>query len=67
MNYIKQLQTQVADQEARISSALEAIDNFRAHLQLPKFTAPASTGERTDWIATSDVMARLQDIKNTIT
>lgn len=58
MNYIKQLQSEIADNANRADRAQE----FRAYLQSSKF-GPQSDGSRGDWIATADVLRWLQYIE----
>ena len=58
MNYIKQLQSEIADNADRAARAQE----FREHLQSSKF-GPQSDGSRDDWIATADVLRWLQYIE----
>jgi hypothetical protein len=58
MNYIKQLQSEIADNADRADRAQE----FRAYLQTSKF-GPQADGSRGDWIATADVLRWLQYIE----
>lgn len=76
MNYIKQLQEQVKDLQAKLDCARAEVDAFRQHLTGGKFTGTEHTirlcprcnltyedGLRKDWIATADVHERLKHIR----
>ena len=62
MNFIKRLQAENANLRQQMLDAQEEIQEFRAFvLQSPKFNG-TENGERKDWISTTDVAARLQNI-----
>lgn len=54
MTYIKKLQAELAEAKLHAANRSERIDEFRAHLDSPKFKEQAN-GERGDWISTQDV------------
>ena len=60
MNYIKQLE----QSKAELDATRHAINEFLCFLNTGKFIGTESDGGRKDWIATSDVTARLIDIRN---
>lgn len=63
MNYIKQLEQERSElQEAAVSKA-EKVQEFRAHLNSPKFAAVQQDGSRGDWIAVADVLRWLNYIE----
>jgi len=61
MNFIQKLQGEVKEKQEKISSVQEEIIGFVLFLRGPKFTG-TENGERKDWISTSDVILRLQEI-----
>ncbi len=66
MNYIKQLQTERNNLMTKLSDVQKELYAFQAFLQTsPKFRNEPNQ-ERKDWISTSDVINRLQEIKNLI-
>lgn len=67
MNYIKQLQAQIVENDDAILRTKEAIQEFRAHLLSPKFQGVDTDGDRKDWIATADVLARLALLDSLLT
>jgi hypothetical protein len=62
VNYIKKIQAENANLKRQMLDAQEELQNFRAFLFSAKFTGTDSDGDRKDWIATTDVAARLQNI-----
>lgn len=62
MNHIQRLSAERDHARAALRGVTQALHAFRAHLLLPKFQGFDESGARKDWIATSDVLARLQDI-----
>jgi hypothetical protein len=54
MTYIKKLQADLQAANERAANRSERIEEFRAHLDSPKFREQ-SDGQRGDWIATADV------------
>lgn len=59
MNYIHQLQADLAGHIAAVESYKASIAHLRNFLHSDKFTGTESNGERKDWIATSDVLSML--------
>ena len=66
MNYIKRLQEETESFSSQINHADYAINDFRIFLQSSKFTGTDLDGSRKDYISTSDVMAQLQIIRNSL-
>lgn len=66
MNYIAQLQKDVEAREQAIIRANKEIDLFFRHLHSDKFAGFDSQGERKDWIATADVIARLMEMRKAL-
>lgn len=66
MNYIKQLEEDRKNLALKVANIMIEISAFQAFLHSDKFTGFDSNGDRKDWIATKDVLARLQEIKNLI-
>ena len=64
MNYIKRLEKEVGDLKANVVGADRAIDRFREHLDLDKFSGTDQDGARKDWIGTHDVLRWLTEIEN---
>ena len=62
MNHIHRLRAERDQARATVCALTDAVHAFRAHLLLPKFQGFDVDGDRKDWIATSDVLARLQEI-----
>lgn len=52
----------VDTQAAAIADTRATLQEFRAHLALPKFSPEQADGSRGDWIATSDVRRWLDAI-----
>jgi hypothetical protein len=64
MNHIHRLQNEVRDLNDQIVRRAERIQEFRAHLALPKFAAVQNDGERGDWISVEDVRRWLQYVED---
>jgi hypothetical protein len=65
MNYINRLQQDLANANARIAAMETAVKDFQIALAGDKFKGfDASTGERKDWISTSETQRHLQNILN---
>lgn len=64
MNYIKSLQADKAELEARIKRTDESLEALLMMLNGPKFTGVESDGGRKDWIATGDVIAWARDVRS---
>lgn len=62
MNHILKLQSENKTLATASQNAQEEIQLFLAHLHSAKFTG-TENGERKDWIATGDVIARMQEIR----
>lgn len=60
-NYIEQLEKAIAELAESVEAAEQWVNDFRMHLNLPKFRTQ-DRGERRDWIATNDVMDRLSNL-----
>jgi hypothetical protein len=64
MNHILRLQTENKELKNQLDSVSQELQAFKAYLQTsPKFNG-TEQGERKDWIATTDVINRLQEINN---
>lgn len=61
MNHIQALQQTRIEQAAAIVTAARELREFRAHLNSPKF-GPQADGSRGDWIATADVLRRIETL-----
>ena len=59
MNYIKQLQTENKEFKARVDSVDEQLRDFSRLLHSAKHNGIDINGDRSDWIATNDVISRL--------
>lgn len=59
MNYIHQLQADLAGHIAAVESFKASISHLRNFLHSDKFTGTESNGERKDWISTGDVLSML--------
>ena len=59
MNYIKRLQADNTELKARIDQCEEAIQDFNRLLHSSKHNGVDMHGDRSDWIATNDVLGRL--------
>ena len=67
MNYIKQLEQDKLELAKKVASMFIELNDFISFLQTsPKFQNNLENGKRKDWIATSDVIIRLQEIKNLV-
>jgi len=62
MNYIKNLEQQVASLTAKNSDAVQMLIDFRAELMSSKFIGYDSDGDRMDWMSTSDIDRRLVNL-----
>ena len=62
MNYINQLQRDLARREAEIATMREQVQGFKIHLASQKFVGLETDGSRKDWIATSDISAFLETL-----
>jgi hypothetical protein len=62
MNYIIQLQADLAAAQAEAAAKVEAIQDFRVHLAGDKFAGFDPDGSRRDWIAVADVYGWLSHI-----
>lgn len=65
MNHILKLQEENKALKLASQNAQEEIQFFLAHLCSAKFTG-TENGERKDWIATGDVIIRLQEIRGAL-
>ena len=65
-NYIKRLERERDEAQARVRAACDDLAEFRAHIASPKFMGYDGEGDRKDWIATGDVNARLCNIRDTL-
>ena len=65
MNYIKQLETDVADLKHLQITRAERVQEFRQYLLSSKFDMIQRDGSRGDLIATSDVFNWLRYIEDT--
>lgn len=63
MNYIEKLQTENRALKGTIEKTNQEITDFLTHLRGEKFTGQQSDGSRKDWIATADVVTRLQELR----
>ena len=61
MNHIQALQQTRIEQATKIVTAAAELRDFRAHLLSPKF-GPQADGSRGDWIATADVLRRIETL-----
>ena len=67
MNYIKRLEQEKAQHQAAILDGYISIQDKLRFLNTDKFNGVCPIdGARKDWIATSDVITMLQDIKASI-
>lgn len=67
MNYIKKLEEENKNLAVKLAKIMLELQDFTAFLQTAeKFKGTESNGARKDWIATTDVINRLQEIKNLI-
>jgi len=62
MNYIKKLQRENEEMRHRLDAIMQEVQAFRAELLTHKFTGVDLDGGRKDWMSTSDIDSRLQDI-----
>lgn len=66
MNFIRRIQAERAELEARIDRTDDAISDAMAFLNSPKFVGVESDGSRKDWISTADVHHMLAHLRETI-
>lgn len=66
MNYIKKLQQELNDLQTNNTNAETLIQEFRQHIRSDKFIGTDLDGSRKDWISTSDVEIRLQNILDSL-
>ena len=66
MNYIKQLEQERNSLATKLGITLLELNHFKAFLQTSTKFQSDPNGERKDWIATGDVIIRLQEIMNQI-
>lgn len=66
MNYIKQLQGENKEYKAHQVAVRSELKEFSALLHSSKHQGVDMNGNRSDWIATSDVLARLNRIHNAL-
>jgi len=66
MNYIKRLEADVQNRDARIEAAMVEITDFIHFLYSEKFRGVESDGSRKDWIATGDVLHQLQNLRDAL-
>lgn len=60
MNYIKRLEAEFA----KVQATKDNIDSFLAHLHSAKFTGVDTDGGRKDWIAKTDMINWLRDVRS---
>lgn len=63
MNYIHRLQEQSAEAQDALKAIDDQLADFRAHLLSGKFAGYDADGARRDWIATPDVLARVEQLR----
>lgn len=66
MNHIQRLTQERTELLTNRHIAIEDLQEFRAHLLSAKFQGVDADGDRKDWIATSDVLARLSSVLSTL-
>jgi hypothetical protein len=64
MNFIKRIQAERTELEAKVSKADDAISDTIGFLMSSKFVGVDSDGGRKDWIATGDMIAILQNLRS---
>lgn len=62
MNHILRLQSENAELRAKLATAENLINRFRAELTTSKFQGVDLTGERKDWMSVKDIDTRLVNI-----
>jgi hypothetical protein len=60
MNYIKQLQAKVEEQQQTISKLEQGLQDLKLYVTLPKFQSP---GHLQGYVSTTDVYVRLVNIE----
>ena len=63
MNYIKQLQAELAEKKEALRQIEQKIIDFKVFLASSKFTGTDLDGGRKDWISTNDVNDRLNSLR----
>lgn len=64
MNYIKTLESICDDRAARLEAIARQVEWMRQHLNSDKFKGQNIDGARKDWIATSDVLRWIEDLRH---
>lgn len=62
-NYIKTLESIVDERGERLTKIHQSIEWMRSHLLSSKFVGESIDGERKDWIATSDVLRFIEELR----
>ena len=62
-NYIHTLQRIGEERAERLTQLHERVEWMRAHLLSPKFQGVDLDGDRKDWIATSDVLRFIEELR----
>lgn len=65
-NFIQNLQSENTEKGQRLAKIQREINDFLVFLHSPKFVGVESDGGRKDWIATGDVIARLNEIQSVV-
>lgn len=63
-NYIKTLEAIGAERAERLQAIHERIEFMRMHLLSAKFSGIDTDGGRKDWIATSDVLRFIEELRS---
>jgi hypothetical protein len=63
VNHIQRLQRDLDEAQAKLTHTLLQVEELRSYLFLPKFVGVDTNGDRKDWVATGDVLARLNLIR----
>lgn len=63
MKYINRLQEENAELRNKLVEVNKSLTDFLVFLSADKFKGVESDGSRKDWIATTDVKLRLQEIR----
>jgi len=66
MNYIKSLELANKKLEAQLKNAFQAVSDFQGELLTPKYQGADLDGGRKDWMSTSDINDRLNQLKRKI-
>ncbi len=67
MNYIRRIQAENAALKEQLQKGQASVNDFIGFLHSDKFKGQESDGARKDWIATGDVIHRLQDLRKDLT